>query len=553
MKKITKIILALVGVAGLAALNYQVPKSVEVETPLTPEMAALIDQYVAQSLADRNTFGAAAQPIAASTFTLAGGGVSSSATSITLQSFTVTQTGQKIQDSDLADTFYLTLEPGNRTKQEIVSCTTVTQNSNNTATLSGCSRGLSPITPYTASTTLQFAHAGGSQVTFSDPPQFFNLYAALADEETITNYWKVPDPVSLTDIANKQYVLSVVTGGTVTTDKVIVTGTAGETLSAGNLIFLNTADARWYKVDTDVSNSVTDVIIGIAQGSGTAGNAITSGVLMRGLDTNQSGLTEGANYFASATAGGITTSTSTLSVGKAKTTTNLHLEPHFALIPKLNANNTFTGTNTFATSTNIGSLAAWQIGKQKQVITTTGTSTFSVPSGITKVFVEVVGAGGSGGNCSVAGSAAGAGGGGGGGGYANEIVDLTGTTSVQVYVGTAGLDTHFGTNGHYLSATFGANSTGETAGGAGGIGLNGDLNLRGQGGDAGIKEVSSHDTASGGAGGSSHFGGGAAGVIDDNDGTAGSNYGGGGSGAACTNSVSHTGGAGAQGAVIIRW
>lgn len=131
-------------------------------------------------------------PIAGTTYNLSGSGVSSSATSITLQSLTIPQTGQPIIDADMSSTFYLTLEPGNKTRQEIVSCTTVTQNSGGTATLSGCSRGLSPITPYTASTTLSFVHAGGSQVIFSDPPQLFNLYPAKDNTETITGAWNFP-------------------------------------------------------------------------------------------------------------------------------------------------------------------------------------------------------------------------------------------------------------------------------------------------------------------------------------------------------------------------
>lgn len=133
--------------------------------------------------------GATVQPIGGQTYTLAGSGVTGSASSITLQSFTIPQTGQKIQDSDVSSTFFLTIEPGNRTRQEFASCTTVTQNSNGTATLSGCSRGLSPITPYTASSTLQFAHAGGTQVVFSDPPQVFNQYAAKDNDELIPGQW----------------------------------------------------------------------------------------------------------------------------------------------------------------------------------------------------------------------------------------------------------------------------------------------------------------------------------------------------------------------------
>lgn len=116
---------------------------------------------------------AAIQTIGGVTYTLSGSGVSSSATSITLSSLTLPQSGYALQDSDLGDTFYITLEPGNRTRQEFASCTTVVQNANGSATLSGCSRGLAPISPYTASTTYAFAHAGGTQVIFSNPPQLY--------------------------------------------------------------------------------------------------------------------------------------------------------------------------------------------------------------------------------------------------------------------------------------------------------------------------------------------------------------------------------------------
>ena len=123
-------------------------------------------------------------PIAGTTYNLSGSGISSSATSIPLASLTLPQTGQTLVDSDFSSIFYVTLEPGNRTRQEIVSCTTVTA-----STLSGCVRGLSPITPYTASSTLQFAHAGGAQVIFSNPPQLYNQFAAKDNDESITGVY----------------------------------------------------------------------------------------------------------------------------------------------------------------------------------------------------------------------------------------------------------------------------------------------------------------------------------------------------------------------------
>lgn len=128
-------------------------------------------------------------PVAGQTYNLAGSGLSSSATSITLTSFTIKQTGQPIQDADMSSTFYLTIEPGSNSKQEIVSCTTVPPNTGGSITLTGCVRGLSPIYPYTASTTLAFTHGGGTQVIISDPPQLFNQYAAKENNETITGQW----------------------------------------------------------------------------------------------------------------------------------------------------------------------------------------------------------------------------------------------------------------------------------------------------------------------------------------------------------------------------
>lgn len=180
-------------IIGLGFLGLSLPALQQtpaiVEQTLHSNTATLIEQYVKKSIADGEILGAIVQPFAGATYTLAGSGVSSSATSLTLQSLTIPQTGQEIQDSDLSSTFYLTIEPGNRIKQEIISCTTLVQNAGGTATISGCSRGLSPITPFTASTTLQFAHAGGTQVIFSDPPQLFNLFAAKDNDETITHTW----------------------------------------------------------------------------------------------------------------------------------------------------------------------------------------------------------------------------------------------------------------------------------------------------------------------------------------------------------------------------
>ena len=275
-------------------------------------------------------------PVAGTTYILAGSGISSTATSITLTSFSVPQNGTLITDADISDTFYLTLEPGSRSRQEIVSCTTVTQNAGGTATLSGCTRGLSPISPYTASTTLQFAHAGGSQAILSDPPQLFNEFTAKENDETITGTWLVPTPLSDSQIATKKYVDDNVTGGTVTNDRFVVAGNAGETVATSTLVYFDGSDQEWKKVDVDTATTYQDKFIGLTQGDGTDGAAIQDGILLKGRDNLVTGLTAGSVYYASTSAGTITADTADSSaqpIGIAHTASALYFDPVLIDVP----------------------------------------------------------------------------------------------------------------------------------------------------------------------------------------------------------------------------
>lgn len=178
------ILLALISVViGIGGLFFP-----QQNNTLTPQMQVAMQSYLnaSQNASFGNT-----QPIAGQTYNLSGAGISSSATTIPLTSLTLKQTGQPILTADLVGsggTFYVTLDPGSNTRQEIVGCTGVSQ-SGTAASLTGCTRGLAPLYPYSASTTLQFSHSGGSQVIFSDPPQLFNLYAAKGNNEWVTGTW----------------------------------------------------------------------------------------------------------------------------------------------------------------------------------------------------------------------------------------------------------------------------------------------------------------------------------------------------------------------------
>ncbi len=496
-------------IATLVSSVFGVHAPIQPSTPLVPDYVTsprvreIVNQEVSKiKIPTQQIFGAAPSPAALATYTLSGSGVSSSATSITLTSLTIKQTGQKIQTADLvqgaSDKFYITIEPGNVTRQEIVGCTGVTQNSNSTATLTGCSRGMSPIYPYTASTTLRFTHAGSSQVIFGDAPQIFNDF--------------------------NNYVASAVVSGAVDSSATV----------KGIVEKATVAEAAAHA--------------GIGSGNTTAPLVLTTD---------------------------IASSTRTAATAQVviASTTDGYIDNGFLNIEAYT--HTFTRSNSFSTSTGatttIGAFPAWQIGKQVQIFSTTGTTTFSIPSGINKVHVQLVGGGGAGGGPSCAGGSTFCGGGGGGaGGYSESFVDVSSTSTVQLFVGSGGAGSSgasgangtwstFGTNGFYMNGNGGTGGSGATVttGGAGGTASGGTIvNITGGAGSQGSLVGTSPLWAIGAAGGNSiiGFGGGATITAGATTGSAATNYGGGGSGGGGSQaSGAGTGGAGAQGIVIVTW
>lgn len=271
--------------------------------------------------------------------TLSGSGCTSTATSIILSSFKLPDGTTTITTTDIGGTGYGTLEPGT-TREEQISFTTITQNADGTATLTGVTRGLRFVSPYDSVSANKKAHAGGAIFVISNTAAFYDGMASKNNDETIAGLWaftQVPsttagNPVANNDLARKAYVDSVV-AGIASTVNLIVPGVAGETLAAGNLIYLKAADGRWWLCDADTAATVENVNLGIAQGAGTAGNAITSGVLTQGLDSNQSGLTASTKYYAGNTAGVLSSSAGTkeVTIGFSHPTdaTKMYIQPRF--------------------------------------------------------------------------------------------------------------------------------------------------------------------------------------------------------------------------------
>jgi hypothetical protein len=219
--------------------------------------------------------------------------------------------------------------------------------------------------------------------------------------------------------------------------------------------------------------------------------------------------------------------------------------------------NQILGVNAGATALEYKTLPAGGFSNM-QVFASSGT--FTVPTGVTKAKVTVVGGGGNGSagtrNAQNTGTSVGVGGG--GGGASIEIVTgLTPAGTVTVTVGGAAGTSSFGA---FCSATGGANANGginlnSNTRATGGVGSGGDLNIRGT---AGFIIDGSGTTSFGGNGGNSIFGGGGMGATQGSTGStagaAGGAYGGGGGGGAGIGSNSNgAGGAGAAGVVIVEY
>lgn len=115
--------------------------------------------------------------------------------------------------------------------------------------------------------------------------------------------------------------------GTTLNNRQVMSGTAGETLAIGNLVYFKESDQRWWKADADALATAQNVTLGIAQTVATAGNAVN--ILLNGIDINQTGMTPGAKYYVSGTAGAISASLTSIPrlIGRAVSATILMFQP----------------------------------------------------------------------------------------------------------------------------------------------------------------------------------------------------------------------------------
>ena len=270
--------------------------------------------------------------IQAQTFTLAVG-ISTTDTSITLTSFNFPD-GTAIAAGDVGSVTYGTLEAGT-SREEQISFTGFTTNSDGTVTLTGVTRGLGfgASDTYSEQSDLKQQHGAGSTFIISNNPAFYNEFVNKYNDETIVGTLTVPTPTSAGHAVTKAYADALVVGG-LAQDKVVVAGIAGESVAAGDLVYFDDTDNEWKKTDANTASTVEGVILGIAQGVGSDGVAITEGILLSGVDANQTGLTVGVKLYASDTAGEISESAGTTVrvIGWSKSATEVYFDPYHSYL-----------------------------------------------------------------------------------------------------------------------------------------------------------------------------------------------------------------------------
>lgn len=115
-------------------------------------------------------------------------GISAAATSMRVTPYPVDLDGVKLTITDFGTNPTCTVDPKVSGFEEIIRFTAITDNGDNTATLTISGRDMQSKYPYTGTGTGK-AHGSGAIVVFSDNPQVYSRFAAKDNDEVITATW----------------------------------------------------------------------------------------------------------------------------------------------------------------------------------------------------------------------------------------------------------------------------------------------------------------------------------------------------------------------------
>jgi len=232
------------------------------------------------------------------------------------------------------------------------------------------------------------AHRVGASVIITDFIAIKLLSDTLRGAQTLDggsplSYDTQPTLANGLQIATVQYVLDVVSGGSVNFSVQSLTGLAGETLAANDVVYFKESDQRWYKADADTAATVNGVRLGINLSiAASAGDGVT--VQISGPIGGLSGLVAGTKYYVSNTAGALSSSAGTteMFVGTAISSSSIFWYPGFIYIPTatqkaaMDAATSPSSTNPFVTKS--GSVKFGGTGADGALTVSSGTTTIDL-------------------------------------------------------------------------------------------------------------------------------------------------------------------------------
>lgn len=176
------------------------------------------------------------------------------------------------------------------------------------------------ISPQGASTTgFTKAHGVGASVQITDWAALSRISQTLRgtidlDSGVPLKYDGTAAQINPTALATVQFVIDTASGSTVLAyNPQTIDGVVGENVTAGDWVYLDEYDGKWWKTDADDSGKSVGVKIGKVRATTVADAAVTGGIFIGGTETLAT-YVAGTTYYLSNTAGELSTSAGTNSV-----------------------------------------------------------------------------------------------------------------------------------------------------------------------------------------------------------------------------------------------
>ena len=242
---------------------------------------------------------------------------------------------------------------------------------------------------YFAGTTTDLATYSDNAVTANANPVVMDAYGRATLYLSATNYKFVLKTSADVTIWTQDNI-GAVPGTNVSLD---VSGTAGEALAAGDVVYLSDGSGsltagRWYKADADNTYSSSTARF-VAMSPAAVATAASGSFRVQGRITGLTGLSVGSPYYVSATAGALTATppTNTRHLGAADSTTSVLIAPNPGAVRVPDSDGTHALVVAAGSNLTADRLLTVATGDADRTVTLTGNLTVSATTTVSGVNV----------------------------------------------------------------------------------------------------------------------------------------------------------------------